>query len=131
MKDPRTDYVTVRVADKEFKVCLDFNALAAFEELRGKPLTDAVGKLIAAASGAGDDAVAGVDKVLSQISALDLRALVWASLLRFQPDIKIPEAGALIHQGNLVDVLGQLRDAYIQFFPPVEEPDPLPAARPD
>jgi len=76
------DKYTLIVLDKPRYLLLDLNAMVDFEKATGKRIWDL-----------GDN-----------ISATDLRALLWASL-RHEDTLLLPShVGEMIHMGNLVEV---------------------------
>lgn len=67
-------------AGRNYTLQYDFNALAAFEDLTGKP---AITAIVAAETG-------------DMIFARDLRALCWAGLQRFHPQLDLERAGLIL-----------------------------------
>lgn len=70
--------------EQTYTLRLDINALIAFEEVSGKPLRDI-----------------GVDKGMGLV---ELRQLLWATMLTEHPDMDIKDVGKLIHIHNMEDV---------------------------
>lgn len=69
----------VEIEGKEYTLVLDFNAMCEFEAATGK---NAFETIQAFETGA--------------VSASDLRALMWSTLVADQPEITLREAGALL-----------------------------------
>lgn len=74
----RTNDVIINL-DKPRKMKLDLNAMAAYEETTGKSAFD-IGK---------------------NVSATNIRALLWAALIHEDDTLTIKDVGALLHMGNM------------------------------
>jgi len=100
-----SDFVAIEIEGREWKVCLDFNAMCLFEQARSKT----IGSVFQAFKDAGND--------LSGLSALDLRCLVWCVLRRHQKEITVERVGELLHQGTFTDLFEKIQDAMQEFMP--------------
>lgn len=90
----------VRVGGQAFRLTFDFNALAFFEEVTGKPVLGALAEM-----------EAGSTALVS-----DLRALCWAGLQRHHPGLTIADAGDLLSAAP-----GCVRDALTLALPDAAE----------
>lgn len=79
MTNPLTGKKAVEVEGRIWTLGLDFNAMCSFEEKTGK---NAFGVISAFEQG--------------KISALDIRALMWAMLVGDQPDVTLEQAGEIL-----------------------------------
>lgn len=75
-KDPTLPNVPLELCGKTYHVCYDFNAIIAYEEQTGENI------LITFES--------------EDIAPKKLRALLWAGLLKENPDLTLQQVGALI-----------------------------------
>ena len=87
--------------DKKRHLLLDLNAMAAFEDATGKNIMRGFGS--------------------AEMTAKDLRALLWACLLHEDENLTIEGAGRLIHTGNLDAVTESLGEAWSAAMPEAEE----------
>ena len=78
--------------DKKRNLMLDLNAMVNFEEATGKNVLQ------------GDS--------LNNLSAKDLRALLWACLLHEDKDLTLDQVGGMIHSGNMEVVASKLTAAW-------------------
>jgi hypothetical protein len=99
--DPTLPKVPVEVSGKTYSLCFDFNALATAEAITGVNLLKAMD--------------------FQNLSAVSFRALLFASLLKHQPNMTLEEAGSLIQPGNGATLTQALVKAYIDSNP---EPEP-------
>ena len=90
--------------DKKRNLMLDLNAMVNFEEATGKNVLQ------------GDS--------LNNLSAKDLRALLWACLLHEDKDLTLEQVGGMIHSGNMEAVANKLTAAW-EVAMPEESGDPL------
>ena len=89
------DKYTPIVLDKPRRLLLDLNAMVDFEKATGKNALQI-----------GED-----------LSATDLRALLWACL-RHEDELLLPgQVGAMIHAGNMADVAKTLTEVYQKGMP--------------
>ena len=94
--------VTIEL-DKERTLRLDFNALVAFEEAADTKL-----------SSLGQD-----------MSAKQIRALVWAGLLHEDPDVTLEQVGSQLHLGNIEYISQKLEEVMKEHLPEGDEGNPL------
>lgn len=78
--------------DKKRQLVFDFNALCKLEETTGK------------------NALRG--DTWSNLSALDVRALLWGALLRDDPDLTLDQVGQFIDFRNLEKITGAIQEAF-------------------
>jgi hypothetical protein len=101
MREPvRLEPVTV-VLDKARHLFVDLNALDRAEQITGKNLLD--------------------PRTWPGLNAGDRRALIWACLLRHDPDLKIEYIGAYLHPGNIREVMDKVTEAVLLSMPKVEK----------
>ena len=87
----------VVLLDRERRIRLDFNALAIAEDLTGKNLLDS-------------DAWKG-------LKAGELRAVLYACLKHEDPHLTPEAVGAMIHPGNIGEIIAALNEAYAEAMP--------------
>jgi len=107
VKDPTVKFTTLTVDGEEYKLAYSFNSLAVAEADAGCNL------LMGLAS-------------FNNLSAVQLRGLLFAALLIAHPEITVDEAGSLIRIDTLLDVTRALGDAYSLSMPEqkkTEEPE--------
>jgi len=101
MANPERGQVALTVGDRTYTVVLDMNALCELEELLS---TDA-------------RSVTAGEAILQAArgSFRHTRALIWAALRRFHPDVSVTDAGALIEAmggpDQCLETIGKLRKA--------------------
>lgn len=83
--------VTVELGGKERKLIYDFNALAKAEEVTGKSMLDGA--------------------VWQSPSATDLRAFIWAGLLRDDPNVTIQQVGSWLTIDTMSEITGYINEA--------------------
>jgi hypothetical protein len=81
--DPTLPDVILRLGGVDRHLAFDFNAIVQAEKATGINLLKAM---------------------FSDITAEHLRGLLWASLLRGNPDITLDEVGSMLNFGNLAEV---------------------------
>ncbi len=127
----RNDHIIIRLDDRDLRFCINLNALAEFEEVRGINFGEAVAgldlginfKAIAAGQKPAADAKSEEEKVdigwnmIRSLSARNIRALWYSGLIQYQKPITLDEAGALIHQGNLLEMAANFGNILAPFFP--------------
>jgi len=84
--------VTINL-DKPRILRLDLNAMCEFEQVIGRSLFDG------SFSGAG-------------MSAIDMRAMLWACLLGDDPELTLEQVGSLISIDNMTEVASKLNEAF-------------------
>lgn len=93
--------------DKERHLLLNLNAMVDFEEATGKNMLQ--------------------QKTLDDLSAKDLRALLWGCLKHEDKELTIEQVGGMIHAGNMEEISASLTKAWELASPKVEETEnPLP-----
>lgn len=112
--DPILHFTDVRLNGKTYKLIYDFEAVAKAEDLTGIPL------------------LVGVD--WGHINARRIRAMLFASLLKACPELKLEDVTKLINVRNLPKIERALIDAWVTSTPEAEDekenppqPDPEPA----
>jgi hypothetical protein len=105
--DPTLPKVPVEIDGKEYFLVFDFNSIVVAESLTGLNLLNALD--------------------FSAIDATKLRALLYASLLKLQPDITLESAGALITLKTAAKITQAMTRAFTESHP---EPDADPNAQP-
>lgn len=95
--DPTIPKVSVELSGKEYSLCFDFNAIAQAESLTGLNLLTALD--------------------LRSLNASMLRALLFAALLKLQPEMTLEQAGALITLTQASKVTAALVKAYSEAQP--------------
>jgi|SRR6266567_3327687 len=97
--------VFVEINDTKYHMCFDFNAICTVEELTGINLLNQM-----------------YDLNLDKLSSKMFRALLFASLLKAQPDMTIDDAGALINPYTTQSIYPALLQAWFESMPkPSEE----------
>lgn len=92
--------------DKERTLKLDLNAMVEFEEVTGK-------------------SIFGLQS--TEMSAKDLRALLWCMLIHEDESLSLKDVGHLINQGNMETIVQDINTAMTQAIPESKgELDPLP-----
>jgi len=92
--DPTLPKVKVTLGGADYFLCYDFNALAVAESLTGINMLQAMS--------------------FEGVGAVKLRALLFAALLKLQPDMTLEKAGSLMPlQAKSVDLMKALVDTYI------------------
>ena len=87
--------------DKERKLCFDLNAMAEFEEVTGK----------------------SIFQTLEQMTAKDLRALLWACLIDEDPTLTIKDVGRMVTPDKIEEINKSISEAVKQAMPePSSEP---------
>lgn len=106
MANPTAPGVVVPLGGEERRLLLDFNALAELEE-RGVNLLGGFAR--------------------ADLSAKNMRAIVWAACLRDQPDLTEKEVGAWLTPDRIEEVTGALLKLFGVTMP---EPEPEEPGRP-
>jgi hypothetical protein len=103
--DPTVRYTKVELNGAVYSLAYDFESIAIAEDLTGMEI------------------LIGVN--WSKINARRLRAMLFASLLKAQPEITLEETGKLITVGNLSRIEAGLVDSWMRSNPdPADEPTP-------
>lgn len=102
--DPVTPKTTVEVASKKYHLTFSFNALAVAEELTGLNLLTSLS--------------------LDKLSAQMFRALLFAALVEYQPEITLEKAGDLITPATATLLSEALGHAFAASNPDAETQSP-------
>jgi len=89
------------VLDKERHLLLNLNAMVSFEEVTGKNMLR--------------------QETMGELSAKDLRAILWACLLHEDEVLKLEDVGAMIHAGNMEEISDKLAEAWGAAMPEAKE----------
>jgi hypothetical protein len=89
------------VLDKERHLLLNLNAMCAFEEVTGKNMLQ--------------------QETMRELSAKDLRAMLWACLLHEDEALKLEDVGAMIHAGNMEEISDKLAATWGAAMPETKE----------
>ena len=84
--------VEVKLGDKLRKLCFDFNAICRLEEKSGKNALSS--------------------ETWNNLSALDVRALLWAACLKDDPELTIESVGEFITFKNLPEITAAIEKAF-------------------
>jgi len=99
--DPTIKFIPLTLGKKTYLLCYDFNAVAQAEALTGMAL------------------LAGVD--WTNITALRLRAMLYACALRAQPDVQLNDFTPHIRHKNMSKIQASLFDAWTASTPEDDE----------
>jgi len=94
--DPTLPDVELILSGETYHLAYDFNALVQAAEVTGVNL---------------------LTSVMGEITPQSLRGLLWASLLKDQPDITIEEVGALIRPHNIATIRQAIVTAWFGSMP--------------
>lgn len=86
--------------DKERCLRLDLNAMVSYEQASGESITTFGGE---------------------KPTALQIRALLWASLLHDDGDLRIEDVGAMVHAANLSEIATALGEVLRRSVPTVKK----------
>lgn len=106
VQDPTLPKVDVTVGGKKYFLCFDFNALAVAEDATGLNLLRSLD--------------------FQNLSAKTFRALLFAALLRQQPDMTLEAAGSLITASSAPKLTEALVRAYMESNPEADESESAP-----
>lgn len=108
MSEPLVPTVPITL-DRERNMCMDLNALADFERVSGKSVMRG-----------------GLD--MESLNVADIRALLWACLVKDDESLSERQVGAMLHVGNLGAVTDALTRLFTDVMPEQEESaeTPLP-----
>ena len=104
--DPTLPRVTLILGGVERRPVYDHNAIVQAEAATGINLLTAI---------------------VDDITATKLRGLLWASLLKSDPDLTIEEVGSMIHPGNIGTIHSALLSSW---FGSLSDPDDVKAKTP-
>src|SRR4051794_34806267 len=96
--DPTIQFATLTIDGEDFKLAYDFNAISTAEHSAGCNLLQGLGSL-------------------TDLSAVQLRGLLYAALLVAHPDMTIHKAGRLIRFDTMPSVISVLGQAYSLSLP--------------
>lgn len=103
--DPTVHFVPLTLKGKTYKLCYDFNSIAQVEAETGLNM------------------FRGLD--LQALNLTQLRAMLYASLLKAQPDMTLTDAGNLIASPTHCNLaLRAIGNAWAASMPPPEPADP-------
>lgn len=97
--------VTINL-DKERHLCLTLNAMVQFGEVTGVNLFQ--------------------KSSMQDISPKDLRALLWACLIREDKQLSLEQVGEMVHAGNFLEVAEALGKVWEAAMPKGDGTGPLP-----
>ena len=106
MGNPHRGEASFDVEGKAYRVRFSWNAAAAYEEMAGRPLSDAL-----------------LDVARERFSAKSLRAMLWAGLQDEHPDVTLKDAGRLIDKLGRKEAQRVMGVALRFFFPELEPED--------
>lgn len=108
--DPTLKFAKLKLGGEEYSLCYSFNAIAEAERVAGCNLLIAL-------------------EGLQNLSAIQLRGLLYAALTKAHPDISIERAGALIGIKSLGPITTALASAYsLSMEDPANPPEAESAA---
>lgn len=99
--NPLLPKVPLKVGDEEYTLAYDFNAIAKAEELTGLNLFTSFS--------------------FQQLSVTKFRAMLFASLLKYQPKITVEQVGSLITAQNLAEITIKMVEAWHASRPDVTD----------
>ena len=99
--DPTIQFTGLKLGSKTYQLCFDFDAIARAEEITGMPL------------------MAGVD--FSAVGVKRLRAMLFASALKAQPEVTLQEFTRFINPVNVPKIERALVAAWIASVKEEEE----------
>ena len=113
--DPTIKFVPLKLGDKEYKLCFDFDSIAIAEERTGMSL------------------LAGVN--FTNLGVRRIRAMLYASALKANPEVTLKEFTPHIKLTNIAKIQVALADAWVESMPTAaledtnkaEEENPTPA----
>lgn len=91
--DPTLQFTELKLGKKTYKLCFDFDAIARAEEMTGMPL------------------MAGVD--FSNVGIRRVRAMLYASALKAQPEATLDEFTRLITPASIKKIERALVEAWV------------------
>jgi hypothetical protein len=103
--DPTIQFSSITIDEQTYKLCYSFNSLAIAEK------------------NAGCNLLRGIES-LQDLSAIQLRGLLYAALLVAHPDITIEQAAHLIRIDTLGPVTLALAEAYTLSMPVAKKNEP-------
>lgn len=109
MGNPHRGEATFEVDGREHRVRFTWNAAAAYEEMAGKPLSDAL-----------------LDVAREKLSARSLRAMLWAGLQEVDENVTLKDVGRLIDRMGRKEAQRVMGVALRYFFPELEKPEKSP-----
>ena len=91
--------------DRKRNLLLDLNAMVSFEEATGKNLLQGI--------------------TPDNLSAKDLRGLLWACLLHEDKELTLEKVGEMVHSGNMESIATKLSSAWEVAMPEGDKDAPL------
>lgn len=101
---PTLPQVSIELNGQKYGLCFDFNALAHAESATGLNMLQALD--------------------FQGLSATTFRALLFASMLKLQPEITLEQVGNLIQYGTLPELYKAVARAYTESQPEPEQESP-------
>jgi hypothetical protein len=102
--DPITEFVTLEIDGKKYRLAADFNAIAEAE------------------SGAGCNLLHGISATLmNTMNMAQLRGLLYALMLRDAPATTLADAGKLIRLDTMPDIVEKISTAFALSMPKKKE----------
>ena len=122
--------VVMSLGGRERRLVFNLNTYADYEAATGRFFFDTMGKLVQAL----DEVIPASDngkppevqpgmvlRLLSRISVVDLRAILWAAVKQSEPGLRVEEVGDWVDHRNLVSLLTGLLMGEAQTRPTEEE----------
>jgi hypothetical protein len=103
--NPTVKYAKIAIDEETYSLAFDFNAIAVAEEVSGVNLMKALSNL-------------------NDLSASQFRGLLYAALIKAQPEIAIEEVGQLINLTTMAPLQLALAEAYINSMPEPKAENP-------
>ena len=108
--NPTLPNIALELDGTTYRLAFDFNALCMAEEVTGQNLMQRVFDL-------------------REMPAKTFRAVLWASLLKAQPDVTLERSGALITPGNIPTIYSKLVEAWFASVPTKDKESTDPNAQ--
>jgi hypothetical protein len=109
--DPTIEFVPITIKGREYSLCWDFSAICEAEKLTGCNLLQGI---------------AGV--MLHTMTAAQFRGLLYAAMLKAQPNTTLLDAGSLLSIESMSDIREALLKAYGVSMPEKPKDPPEPGA---
>jgi hypothetical protein len=106
--DPTIEFVEITLSGKICKLCWDFNSLAIAEQETKTNLLDGI-----------------FHGLTGGATCTQIRALLYAAMLKAQPKVTLEEVGSLIRLNHVPLIIKALSDAYKASIPEDERSNPI------